>query len=341
VLDNEDGTYLVTVRLVPVGVYTFSVNINGEMVGGQAFAITVTPGKLSSRSTAVWNKAPLTYPAGDTTGSILLTSVDAFGNLVTNPAAEDSGLVSLSWRGIASYVRNVDFTVTHENPVAPNGRFVITFRAPTASALYEVNIVVDNAATTQSPFAVTVTPGTPTEATTAILGKSVFEAGLVRFAVEVNDQFGSLVPGLAGQLAAQSDSNAMRDRISGVERSGITGAGIYEFDFIRSTLAEALIKEPGNFDVAIVYTAAGAAPVTIKTHSIVVTPGSPSALSTFGPLDTIIAIGASYSIRIEARDRFGSLITTTTDTTAFSLGFIASPGLMVGSVVGPELRVKD
>jgi len=43
--------------------------------------------------------------------------------------------------------------------------------------------------------------------------------------------------------------------------------------------------------------------------------------TTWGPLEEVIAVGFAYTFKISARDRFGTLITTHSDVSAFSLRF--------------------
>jgi hypothetical protein len=66
---------------------------------------------------------------------------------------------------------------------------------PQAADLYDASIVVDNAATVQSPFAITVKPGVPDKTQCSVVGKTTFEAGLVKLALNVKDKYGNLVPG--------------------------------------------------------------------------------------------------------------------------------------------------
>jgi len=63
----------------------------------------------------------------------------------------------------------------------PNGKFNISFYAPQTADLYDASIVVDNAATVQSPFAITVQPGVPDKTQCSVVGKTTFEAGQGRF----------------------------------------------------------------------------------------------------------------------------------------------------------------
>jgi hypothetical protein len=56
----------------------------------------------------------------------------------------------------------------------------------------------------------------------------------------------TLLPGLDGTLVARSNSSEP-DRANGVERTGTTGVGIYDFNFVRELIADALITTPGNY----------------------------------------------------------------------------------------------
>jgi hypothetical protein len=59
----------------------------------------------------------------------------------------------------------------------------------------------------------------------------------------------------------------------------------------------------------------------VPFYAFTVTPGSPAKETTWGPLEEVIAVGFAYTFKISARDRFGTLITTHSDVSAFSLRF--------------------
>jgi hypothetical protein len=302
VMDHGDGTYTATFTASVAGAKAITASIGGSAVASSP-AVYIAPGALSLSNSAVSLSAPSVAAGAAIT--VTLRARDSYGNLLGT-----GGLtVAFSLGGGAG---QGTFGAVTDNG---DGTYTSAFTGTLAGGNTITAFIGGNPITSAAP-AVTVTPGAASAAASVVsINPGTIQAGVTTTTVKLQAK----------------DANGNNLTAGGAAVSFALGGGSAQGVF--SSVAD---NGDGTYTATLSGTVAGANTVTAVLNGTPVTTAAPTVTVTPGPVSLAkslvtvvpdaINAGATSTVKLQARDQFGNILTTGGLSVAFALGAGSAKG---------------
>jgi hypothetical protein len=311
VTDNGNGTYTATFTGVLAGTATtIDATLNATPLSSSPKpTVSVTPGNISVAQSLV--SVASSSVASGATVQVTLTAKDAAGN---NLSTGGSTVVFTRTGGTSTG----SFSAVADNT---NGTYTASFTGIVAGSATTINATIGGSAVATTLPALTVIPGAISSATSTVaVSSSIVNSGsIITVTLSSKDA--------AGNTLISGGSSVTFGHTGGTSTGSFgtttdNGDGTYSAQFtgaISGTATTVTASIGGNA-------------VTTTLPTITVNPGAPSvATSLITSLISTLASGASTTIKVQAKDAAGNLVTTGGATIAFTYAGGTSTG-SIGAV---------
>ena len=305
VTDNTDGTYGATFTATTTGTArAIGATIGGAPVTAASPTITVSAGPISLAQSTL--TAGATTLLSGTTTTLTVTARDAFGN-----ALGAGGAVVALVKGTGTS----DGTITAVTDNA-NGTYTATLTATAAGTARTITATVGGAPLTSAASTITVTPGTPSTATSTITVSrtTLLVSDTATLELTARDAAGNLV-GAGGATVAFTKGAGTSDGTIGTTSDA--GDGRY-----RAILTATTSGSARSIGATIGGVALTTAPVSVTVSSV---PPSLS-LSSVTVGASTVASGTTTTLTLTARDVAGNTLAAGGLTVLFTKGTGLSDG---------------
>jgi len=290
--------------------YTLTVTTSG-LTAATSGAITVTPGPVSAlQSTVSANPASIVASAGGTASTISVAAHDAFGNPVAGVA------VALAASGSGNVLTQPSGT-TDATGIATGTLSSTVAASKTVSATVNGIAVVQTASVTVASATASQLVFT-TQPSTITAGSAIAPA----VAVTVQDAFGNLATGFAGNVTIAVASNPGSGTLTGTTTVAVSAG--------TATFGDLSIDKAGT-GYTLQAAAAPALPAATST-AFDVTTGTAAKLAFFvQPTNSTGGTTITPAIQVEVQDAGGNRVTTATNSVTLVIGANPNSGTLGGT----------